>query len=102
MIARTVFTMYPRRTILCLSLFIGQAFLYNAFFFTYGDALGELLGVELVGYYIALFALSNFAGALLLGPLFDTVGRVRISGTSWRCSSASTPSSKRWRTSPGR
>ncbi len=82
MIARTVFTMYPRRTILCLSLFIGQAFLYNAFFFTYGDALGELLGVELVGYYIALFALSNFAGALLLGPLFDTVGRVRmISGT---------------------
>ncbi len=82
MIARTVFTMYPRRTILCLSLFIGQAFLYNAFFFTYGDALGELLGVEQVGYYIALFALSNFAGALLLGPLFDTVGRVRmISGT---------------------
>ncbi len=82
MIARTVFTLYPRRTVLCLALFIGQAFLYNAFFFTYGDALGELLGVEQVGYYIALFALSNFAGALLLGPLFDTVGRVRmISGT---------------------
>ncbi|WP_460770476.1 hypothetical protein [Mariniluteicoccus flavus] len=40
LIAKTVFTMYPKRTILCLALFIGQAFLYNAFFFTYGDALG--------------------------------------------------------------
>ena len=38
MIAKTVFTLYPRRTVLCLSLFIGQAFLYNAFFFTYGDS----------------------------------------------------------------
>jgi MFS family permease len=82
MIARTVFTLYPKRTVLCLSLFIGQAFLYNAFFFTYGDALGELFGVEQVGYYIAAFALSNFFGAVLLGPLFDTVGRVKmISGT---------------------
>ncbi len=82
MIARTVFTLYPRRTVLCLSLFIGQAFLYNAFFFTYGDSLSTFFGVTQVGYYIALFALSNFAGALLLGPLFDTVGRVKmISGT---------------------
>jgi len=82
MIARTVFTLYPRRTVLCLALFIGQAFLYNAFFFTYGSTLIELLDVTQVGYYIALFALSNFAGALLLGPLFDIVGRVRmIAGT---------------------
>jgi MFS family permease len=82
MIAKTVFTLYPRRTVLCLSLFIGQAFLYNAFFFTYGDSLSTFFGVTQVGYYIALFALSNFAGALLLGPLFDTVGRVKmISGT---------------------
>ena len=77
-IARTVFTLYPRRTVLCLSLFIGQAFLYNAFFFTYGDTLGEFLGVEQVGYYIAVFAASNFVGALVLGPLFDTIGRVRM------------------------
>ncbi|MDQ3424100.1 MAG: MFS transporter, partial [Actinomycetota bacterium] len=81
-IARTVFTLYPKRTILCLSLFIGQAFLYNAFFFTYGDTLITFMSVTQTGYFIAIFAVSNFLGAVLLGPLFDTVGRVvMISGT---------------------
>jgi MFS family permease len=78
LIARTVFTMYPRRTVLCFSLFVGQAFLYNAFFFTYGDTLIEFMGVEQTGWYIAVFAVSNFIGALLIGPLFDTIGRVRM------------------------
>ena len=77
-IARTVFTLYPRRTVLCLALFIGQAFLYNAFFFTYGDTLTSFLGVEQVGWYIAVFAVSNFIGAAVLGPLFDSVGRVKM------------------------
>ena len=82
LIARTVFTLYPRRTILCFSLFVGQAFLYNAFFFTFGDSLTTFFEVEQTGYYIAIFALSNFVGALVLSPLFDTVGRVRmIAGT---------------------
>jgi MFS family permease len=81
-IAKTVFTLYPRRTVLCFSLFVGQAFLYNAFFFTYGDTLGTFFDVKQTGYYIAIFAASNFAGALLLGPLFDRVGRVAmIAGT---------------------
>ena len=81
-IVHTVFALYPRRTILCLSLFAGQAFLYNAFFFTYGDSLTTFLGVKQTGWYVALFALSNFVGALLLGPLFDRVGRIpMISGT---------------------
>ena len=81
-IAKTVFTLYPKRTVLCLALFIGQAFLYNAFFFTYGDSLATFLGVTQTGWYIAAFAASNFAGALLLGSLFDTVGRVKmIAGT---------------------
>lgn len=82
LIARTVFTQYPRRTILCFSLFVGQAFLYNAFYFTFGDTLSTFFGVDQTGYYIAIFAASNFVGALLLSPLFDTLGRVRmIAGT---------------------
>ncbi|HEX7717014.1 MAG TPA: MFS transporter, partial [Marmoricola sp.] len=82
LIARTVFTMYPKRTVLCFSLFVGQAFLYNAFFFTYGDTLTTFLGVGQTGWYLAVFAVSNFVGALVLSPLFDRIGRVRmISGT---------------------
>jgi MFS family permease len=78
LIARTVFTMYPKRTVLCFSLFVGQAFLYNAFFFTYGDTLTTFLGVDQTGWYLAVFAVSNFAGALILGPLFDRIGRVKM------------------------
>ncbi|WP_239460097.1 MFS transporter [Nocardioides daejeonensis] len=81
-IARTVFTLYPRRTVLCFSLFVGQAFLYNAFFFTYGDTLTTFLDVKQTGYYLAIFAASNFIGALVLSPLFDRLGRIRmIAGT---------------------
>jgi MFS family permease len=82
LIAKTVFTLYPKRTILCFSLFVGQAFLYNAFFFTYGDTLTTFMDVKQTGYYIAVFAVSNFLGALLLSPLFDSIGRVKmIAGT---------------------
>jgi MFS family permease len=82
LIAKTVFKLYPKRTVLCFSLFVGQAFLYNAFFFTYGDSLTTFLGVKQTGWYIAVFAASNFAGALLLSRLFDTIGRVKmITGT---------------------
>jgi MFS family permease len=78
LIARTVFTLYPRRTVLCFSLFVGQAFLYNAFQFTYGDTLATFFDVSQTGWYLAIFAASNFVGALLLGPLFDSVGRVTM------------------------
>jgi MFS family permease len=82
LIAKTVFTMYPKRTVLCFSLFVGQAFLYNAFFFTYGDTLTTFLDVKQTGWYLAIFAASNFLGALLLSPLFDSLGRVKmITGT---------------------
>ncbi|MCW2848519.1 MAG: transporter [Marmoricola sp.] len=81
-IAKTVFTLYPRRTILCFSLFVGQAFLYNAFFFTYGDTLTTFFDVKQTGWFLAVFAASNFVGALALSPLFDRLGRVRmITGT---------------------
>jgi len=81
-IARAVIKRYPRRTVLCFSLFVGQAFLYNAFFFTYGDTLSTFFGIGQTGWYLAVFAASNFAGALLLSPLFDRIGRVKmITGT---------------------
>lgn len=82
LIARTLITRYPRRTVLCFTLFVGQAFLYNAFFFTFGDTLTTFFGVGQTGWYLAIFAVSNFAGALLLGSLFDRIGRVKmIAGT---------------------
>jgi MFS family permease len=83
-IARVVFSHYPRRTVLGLSLFIGQAFLYNAIFFTYALVLKNFYDVpdSSVGYYIFPFAAGNFAGPLVLGRLFDTVGRrPMIAGT---------------------
>ena len=83
-IAKTVFGAYPRRTIVGLSLFIGQAFLYNAVFFTYALVLGTFYGVKpaSVGWYIIPFAIGNFLGPLVLGRLFDSVGRKpMIAGT---------------------
>ena len=76
-IARTAFQKYPRRTILGLSLFVGQAFLYNAVTFDLGTLLGEFFEVDsgTIPIYIAIFAASNFMGPLLLGRFFDTIGR---------------------------
>jgi MFS family permease len=83
-IARTVFSRYRRRSILGFSLFIGQAFLYNAITFGFGAILTTFYDVPTgdTGYYFAVIALGNFCGPLLLGKLFDTVGRrVMISST---------------------
>ncbi|HEY5360412.1 MAG TPA: MFS transporter, partial [Streptosporangiaceae bacterium] len=83
-IARTLLGRYPRRSALSFSLFIGQAFLYNAIFFTYSIALTTFYHVASasVGLYLLPFAAGNFAGPLLLGRFFDTLGRkIMISGT---------------------
>ncbi|HMC50214.1 MAG TPA: MFS transporter [Solirubrobacterales bacterium] len=76
-IAHTAFTKYPRRTALGFALFVGQAFMYNAVTFDLGTLLGEFFDVAsgTVPIYIAIFALSNFLGPLVLGRFFDTVGR---------------------------
>ncbi|MEV4503759.1 MFS transporter [Streptomyces klenkii] len=83
-IARTVFSDYRRRAILGLSLFIGQAFLYNAITFGFGSILETYFHVSTsrTGYFFAVIAAGNFLGPLLLGKFFDTVGRrVMISST---------------------
>ncbi len=83
-IARTVFARYRRRSTLGFALFIGQAFLYNAITFGFGAILTQFFDVPSgnTGYYFAVIAAGNFLGPLLLGKLFDTVGRrVMISGT---------------------
>jgi len=83
-VARVVFGEYPRRSILGLSLFVGQAFLYNAVVFTYALVMTTFYKVNpaSVGLYLLAFAMGNFAGPLLLGRFFDTVGRrPMIAGT---------------------
>jgi MFS family permease len=83
-VARTVFSKYRQRSFVGLSLFIGQAFLYNAIFFTYALVLKTFYKVPEgdVGYYIIPFALGNLMGPLILGKFFDSVGRKpMIAGT---------------------
>jgi MFS family permease len=83
-IASVVFKLYPKRTFVGFALFTGQAFLYNAIFFTYALVLTEIYGVGSgsVGLYLLPFAVGNFCGPLFLGPLFDSIGRKpMIAGT---------------------
>ncbi len=84
LIIRSVTTLYPRRTVLGLALFIGQAFLYNSILFGLGNLLSTYFNISTgnVPYYIAIFAVGNLFGPLTLGRLFDTVGRKpMIAGT---------------------
>jgi MFS family permease len=83
-VARALFRTYPQRTLVGLSLMATQAFFYNAIFFTYALILTDFYGVPPgnVGWYILPFAAGNFLGPLLLGRLFDTLGRrIMISST---------------------
>ena len=76
-VARTLFITYRRRTLVGLSLMTAQAFFYNAIFFTYALILTDFYGTpsQDVGWYILPFAAGNVLGPLLLGRLFDTLGR---------------------------
>ena len=83
-IGKTAFKLYPIRAVLGLALFIGQAFIYNGVTFNLGTLFSTFYGVSsgFVPVYIVIFAVGNFLGPLLLGRLFDTVGRVpMIAGT---------------------
>ncbi|OWT76812.1 MULTISPECIES: MFS transporter [unclassified Achromobacter] len=79
-VARVLLRRYPRRSVVALALMVSQAFFYNAIFFTYALALTRYMDVsaERVALYVFPFALGNVLGPLVLGPLFDRVGRRRM------------------------
>jgi MFS family permease len=84
LIFRSMLGKYRGRSVLALTLMIAQSFLFNAAFFSYGLVLTKFYGVpeNQAGLYLLPLTLSNFMGPLLLGPLFDTLGRrTMITGT---------------------
>ena len=76
-IYRVMFRLYPQRTMVALALMASQAFLYNSVFFTYALVLTDFCGVgaDQLGWHLLALAAGNFLGPLLLGKLFDTLGR---------------------------
>ncbi|KAB2941984.1 MAG: MFS transporter [Hyphomicrobium sp.] len=76
-VAATLFRAQRRRTAVGLSLMAAQAFFYNAIFFTYALILIDFYSVpsQHIGWYLLPFAAGNFLGPVVLGRLFDTVGR---------------------------
>src|SRR6266567_2178240 len=76
-VARTLLTTHRQRSLVGLVLMVAQAFFYNAIFFTFALVLTDFFGIPAshVGWYILPFAAGNFLGPLLLGRLFDTMGR---------------------------
>jgi MFS family permease len=76
-VAHTLFSVYRQRSLVGLALMVAQAFFYNAIFFTFALVLTDFFGIasNQVGWYILPFAAGNFLGPLLLGRLFDTLGR---------------------------
>eukprot|EP00743_Colponemidia_sp_Colp-15_P011115 GILK01012349.1.p1 GENE.GILK01012349.1~~GILK01012349.1.p1 ORF type:complete len:404 (-),score=87.98 GILK01012349.1:153-1364(-) len=83
-ILHTLFLVYPKRSFLGLTLMLSQAFFYNAVFLTYATVLHVFYDVDedKVGIYLIPFCLGNFLGPVILGPLFDRLGRkVMISFT---------------------
>src|SRR5687768_3598516 len=89
-VAHVLAVRYPRRSVLGLVLMASQAFFYNAIFFTYALMLERFYGIaeDRVGYYIFPFALGNFLGPLVLGRLFDQVGRRAMIGATYGVSGA--------------
>lgn len=76
-VVHTLFVTYRARAMVGLVLMIAQAFFYNAIFFTFALVLTDFYGISAdhVGWYLLPFAAGNFLGPLLLGRLFDTLGR---------------------------
>ena len=79
-LAQIFFVKYPKRTILGLTMMVTQSFLYNAIFFSQGNVLKGFYHISEanVGYFFFPFAIGNLAGPLVLGHLFDTIGRRKM------------------------
>ncbi|KFE36449.1 MFS transporter [Thioclava atlantica] len=76
-IMKAMFSTHRKRALLGLVLMGSQAFLYNAIFFTYALVLSNFFDVpsKNTGLYLVPFAVGNFLGVIVLGRLFDTIGR---------------------------
>jgi MFS family permease len=85
---RPLVTTYRSRSVLGLTLMAAQAFTYNAIFFTYALVLSRYYGVraDRAGLWLMPFAFSNFLGPLVLGHLFDTIGRRRMIAATYTIS----------------
>ena len=81
----TLFNLHRRRALVGLSLMTAQAFFYNAIFFTYALVLTDFYGVpgDHIGWYLLPFALGNFLGPLMLGRLFDVIGRRKMIASTY-------------------
>ncbi len=79
-VAHTLFRRYPSRAFVGLAMMVTQAFLYNAIFFTYALVLENFYDVPngVTNLYFFPFAIGNLIGPLVLGPLFDTIGRKQM------------------------
>ncbi|WP_238654027.1 MFS transporter [Rothia uropygialis] len=79
-LAHVFLKQYPTRTVLGITLMVTQSFLYNAIFFTYAIVLETFYGVShsAAGKYMIPFALGSLLGPILLGRLFDTIGRRKM------------------------
>jgi MFS family permease len=88
MIARTMLVRYRTRAVLGLVLISAQAFFYNGISFSFPLVLGQFFQVpnDRIGIYVLAMAAANFLGPLLLGSLFDTVGRRRMIGGTYAIS----------------
>jgi MFS family permease len=87
-VADTLFRVERRRTLVGLSLMAAQAFFYNAIFFTYALVLTDFYAIpaDHIGWYLLPFAAGNFLGPVVLGRLFDTVGRRPMIATTYALS----------------
>jgi MFS family permease len=87
-IARTMLVRYRARALLGLVLISAQAFFYNGISFSFPLVLGQFFQVpnDRIGIYVLAMAAANFLGPLLLGSLFDTVGRRRMIGGTYAIS----------------